>query len=84
MIYTVNTKLCLVQLVFVRYSSVDCSVLSCTDIRPKTCSVDEDVRSEIYWGAFAPCSVLDVAKDLQNGSSLNFQTRPRHSVMCIL
>jgi hypothetical protein len=53
-----------VQLVFVRYSSVDCNVVSCTDIRPKTCTVDGDVRSEIYWGAFAPFSVLDVAKDL--------------------
>jgi hypothetical protein len=46
MIYTVNTRLSVVQLVFVRYSSVDCSVVSSTDIRPKTCTVDEDVRSE--------------------------------------
>jgi hypothetical protein len=64
MIYTANIKLSLVQLVLVRYSSVDYSVSSCTNIRPKICSVDEDARSELYWGAFAPFSVLDVAKEL--------------------
>jgi len=47
MIYTVNIKRSLVQLVFVRYSSVDCSILSCTNIRPKTCSVDVVARSEL-------------------------------------
>jgi len=47
MIYTLSTKLSLLYLVFIRYSSVDCSVLSFTDIRLKTRSFDEDVRSEI-------------------------------------
>jgi len=46
MIYTVKTKLSIVHRAFVRYSSVECSVVSCTDTRPKTCAVDEDVRSE--------------------------------------